>query len=251
MATKTLYVDSRTRIRGSHADFSISLPEAITLRGARLYVDAIRTTDTFPTVSDRNRYVYFLNGTGGLSAYSLAPGAYTGATFAAELAAKSGRSCTYFPGSNSIRLGYAEGTRLVWRDEELASFLASAFPFGATPHDPKSINDILGGDAVVAQDGASITFPFVTTAPLQDVYLTSHQLMVHDSFMPRGQRYALAKLSLPGGYGTTIQGASPGDCWYNLGEHLTLKEVDFQVRDYRGAIVPMLAPISFQLIFEC
>jgi len=113
------------------------------------------------------------------------------------------------------------------------------------------MNDILGGDAVVAQDGASITFPFVTMAPLQDIYLTSHQLMVHDSFMPRGQRYALAKLSLPGGYGATIQGASPGDCWYNLGEHLTLKEVDFQVRDYRGAIFPVLAPMSFQLIFEC
>ena len=57
--------------------------------------------------------MYFLNGTGGLSALSLAPGAYTGATFAAELAAKSGRSCTYYPGSNSIQLGYAEGTRIV------------------------------------------------------------------------------------------------------------------------------------------
>ena len=58
MATKTLYVDSRTRIRGSHADFSVSLPEGITLRGARLFVDAIRTTDTFPTVSDRNRCTF-------------------------------------------------------------------------------------------------------------------------------------------------------------------------------------------------
>ncbi len=249
MATKTLYVDSRTRIRGSHADFSVSLPEGITLRGARLFVDAIRTTDTFPTVSDRNRYVYFLNGTGGLSVYALTPGAYTGASFAAELAARSGRSCTYSSGSNSIQLGYAAGTRVVWTDEELSTFPASAFPSGATPQDPKSINDILGGDAVVA--GSSITFPFVTMAPLQDLYLTSHQLMVHDSFMPRGQRYALAKLSLPGGYGTTVQGSSPSDCWYNLGEHLTLKEVDFQVRDYRGAIVPLLAPISFQLISEC
>ena len=46
MATKTIFVDSRTRMRGSHADFSVSLPEGITLRGARLFVDAIRTTDT-------------------------------------------------------------------------------------------------------------------------------------------------------------------------------------------------------------
>ena len=129
--------------------------------------------------------------------------------------------------------------------------MANSFPFGATSHDPKSINDILGGDAAVSPDGTTITFPFVTMAPLQDLYLTSHQLMVHDSYMPRGQRYALAKLSLPGGCGTTVQGASPGDCWYDLGEHLRLKEFDFQLRDYRGAIAPLLAPISFQLIVEC
>ena len=88
-------------------------------------------------------------------------------------------------------------------------------------------------------------------APLQDLYLTSHQLMVPESFMPRGQRYALAKLSLFGGYGTTVGGATPGDCYYDLGEHLTLKEIDFQVRDYKGAIVPLLAPISFHLVCEC
>ena len=106
-------------------------------KGARLFVDAIRTTDTFPTVSSRNRYVYFLNGSGGLNAYALTPGAYTGTTFAAELALKSGRSCTYQPSSNSIQLGYAEGTRVVWKDEELSGFVASSFPCGATSHDPK------------------------------------------------------------------------------------------------------------------
>ena len=61
-ATKTLYVDSRTKIRSSHSDFSVSLPEQMTLRDARVRVDNIRTTDTFATVSARNRYVYFLNG---------------------------------------------------------------------------------------------------------------------------------------------------------------------------------------------
>ena len=196
-------------------------------------------------MSDRNRYVYFLNGSGSLSAVALTPGDYTGITFASELEFKSGRSCAYQAGSNSIKLGYAEGTRIVWKDEELNGFLASAFPFGATPHNPKSINDILG-DAIVDEDGATVTFPFVTMAPLQDLYLTSHQLMVHESFMPRGQRYALAKLSLPGGFGTTVQGASPSDTMW-----ITLKEIDFQLRDYRGVIVPLLAPISFQIILEC
>lgn len=249
-STKTLYVDSRTRIRGTHSDFAVSLPEQMTLRDSRVRVDNIRTTDTFTTVSARNRYVYFLNGAS-LTTVALAEGAYTGATFAAELATKSGRSCTYLAGSNSLQVAYAAATRIVWEDEELKTFPASAFPVGATPDDPKSINDVLGTGATLNSEETLITFPFVTMAPLQDMYLTSHQLMVHESFMPRGQRYALAKLSLFGGFGTTVGGATPDNVFYDLGEHLTLKEVDFQIRDYRGVVVPLTAPISFQLIFEC
>jgi hypothetical protein len=47
MATKTLYIDSRTKIAGGHSNFKLSLPEELTLRGARVRVDNIRTTDTF------------------------------------------------------------------------------------------------------------------------------------------------------------------------------------------------------------
>ena len=87
-------------------------------------------------------------------------------------------------------------------------------------------------------------------APLQDLYLCYYHL-IHESWMPNGQRNAIAKLSLPGGFGTTMQGATPDNAYYDLGEHLTLNEVDFQIRGYRGATVPLLAPISFQLILEC
>ena len=62
MATKTLYIDSRTKIAGGHSDFKVSLPEELTLRGARVRVDNIRTTDTFKTVSSRNKFAYFLDG---------------------------------------------------------------------------------------------------------------------------------------------------------------------------------------------
>ena len=249
-SVKTLYVDSRTRIRGTHSDFAVSLPEQMTLRDARVRIDNIRTTDTFTTVSSRSRYVYFLNGAS-LTAVELTASAYTGTTFAAELATKSGRSSAYQGSSNSLQLAYAPATRIIWEDEELKSFPASAFPTGASPNDPKSINDILGSSASVNDEESAITFAFVTMAPLQDIYLTSHQLMVHESFMPRGQRYALAKLSLFGGLGTTVGGSTPDNVFYDIGEHLTLKEVDFHLRDYRGVVVPLTAPISFQLIFEC
>ena len=110
MTTKTLYIDSRTRIKGTHADFTISLPKQMTLRGARVRVDNIRTTDTFPTVTDTNRFVYLLSPTG-LTVVSLQLGAYTGTTFAAELAAKTGRNCTYLPSNHSLYLGYDDATR--------------------------------------------------------------------------------------------------------------------------------------------
>ena len=121
-STKTLYVDSRERVRGTNSDFAVSLSEQMTLRDSRVRVDNIRTTDTFTTVSARNRYVYFLNGAS-LTAVALAEGAYTGTTFAAELATKSGRSCTYLAGSNSLQVAYAPTTRIIWEDSELKSCL--------------------------------------------------------------------------------------------------------------------------------
>ena len=84
MAITSLFIDSRTKISGTHADFKVSLPEQVTLRGARLRVDNIRTVDTIKTVSSRNKYVYFRSAlsTGGLAFHVLEEEAYTGASFA-------------------------------------------------------------------------------------------------------------------------------------------------------------------------
>ena len=133
MTTTTLFIDSRTKISGTHADFRVSLPEQVTLRGARMRLDSIRTTDTITTVSVRNKYAYFLNGTGGLTSVALSEAAYTGSTFAAQLATKSGRASTYLSATNSLQVAYAEATRIIWEDEELQSFPASSFPAGASP----------------------------------------------------------------------------------------------------------------------
>ena len=249
MATKTLYIDSRTKIAGTHSDFKISLPEELTLRGARLRVDNIRRTHTFKTISSRNKFAYFLDGSGGLSSVALDEAAYTGSTFATELAAKTSRASTYVSTSNALQLAYAAATRIIYDDAELKSFPASSFPAGASANQPNSINDILGSSASIS--GSTITFSFITMAPLQDLYLCSNHLMVDHSWMPRGQRNALAKISLPGGFGTTVQAATPENIFHDLGDYVTLKEIDFQLRDYNGSTVDLLSPISFQLIFDC
>ena len=78
---------------------------------------------------------------------SLTEGAHTGSTFAVEVASKSGRSCTYVPASDSLQLGYAAATRVIWEDEELKTNPATSFPPDASPDIPKSCNDILGSGA--------------------------------------------------------------------------------------------------------
>ena len=98
--------------------------------------------------------------------------------------------------------------------------------------------------------GSTITLAFITMAPLQDVYLCSHQLMVQKSWMPKVQRNALAKVSLGEVFRTTDLAKTPDGIFYDLGDHMILKELDFQLRDYRGATIPLLAPISLQLIFK-
>ena len=104
MTTTTLFIDSRTKISGTHADFRVSIPEQVTLRGARMRLDNIRTTDTITTVSSRNKYAYFLDGAGGLTSVTLIESAYIGVTFPAELASKSGRASTYLSSTNSLQV---------------------------------------------------------------------------------------------------------------------------------------------------
>lgn len=248
MPITSLFIDSRTKISGTHADFKVSLPDPVTLRGARVRVDGIRTVDTIKTVTDRNKYVYFRNPTSGFTFAELEHVAYTGVAFAQELESKTGRSAGYSANRNALVLSYGVATGIIFDDAELRSFPASAFPAGATPDNPLSINDILGSDVTIFPD--EIVFEFITMAPLQDVYLCSHHLMVHESWMPLGQRNALAKLVFSSGLGTTVEGNTPHGVYYDLGDHVSLKEIDFQLRDFKGRIIPQLAPISFHLIFE-
>lgn len=115
MATKTLSIDSRTKISRSNSDFKVDLPEQLNLRGARVRVDNNRTTDTFKTVSARNRYAFCLDGSSGLTSVGLDEAAYTGGIFATEVAAESSRTCTYVVTSSSLKLSYAAATRIVGR----------------------------------------------------------------------------------------------------------------------------------------
>ena len=98
----TIYVDSRLAASGSDSDFTITLRETVHIPpGARLRVDTIRFIDSFFT-TDLGRYVYYKDGSGGITYYTLPETAYTGTRLAAQLQALTGRNTTYSDLTNSI-----------------------------------------------------------------------------------------------------------------------------------------------------
>ena len=53
-----IYVDSRKRVSGSHADFDYQLPNPIQVPKSRCFVDSVHIANIFPTIHSANRFIY-------------------------------------------------------------------------------------------------------------------------------------------------------------------------------------------------
>ena len=165
--TTSLYIDSRFRATGTPSDFTYELAESLNLHGARLRVDEVRFTDSFYTIEETNRNLYFKGVGNTLLIYVLPIMAYNGARLAAQLQYLTNRTCSFSDLTGDLTMANVPASPL--NDDLLRSFPASQF-VNATPTDPKSCNNILG-PGEVSEDGSQIVFHFISMAPYQDLYL--------------------------------------------------------------------------------
>ena len=93
--TTALYIDSRWRASGSPSDFKYELAESLNLHGARMRVDEVRFTDSFRTIEETNRLLYFKGVGNTLDVFYLPVMAYTGARLAAQLQFLTSRTCSF------------------------------------------------------------------------------------------------------------------------------------------------------------
>ncbi len=133
--------------------------------------------------TDLGKYVYYANGSGGLSYYALPEQAYTGTRLAAALQAATRRRTTYSEQPNAITQVIVAGQE--WLDDAaLRAYTGDDFPWGATAKAPLSINQILGPGG--AESTTSFVWNFVKMSPFDHVFLRSRRLTVENSHAPNG-----------------------------------------------------------------
>ena len=247
-----LYVDSRMRTGGSSdSSFSIDLRESLHLSDHGVRVDKFQLCNSFFT-TDLGEYAYYKNGSGGLQYYEIAEQAYTGTQLAAALQTATSRATTYDPNANSITQDAIAGQEPL-SDEELKAY-SSGFPTGASATNPMSLNTVLGSYkfyVTAAPATYTIKWQFVKMSPYDYLFLRSRRLTVQNSHDPNGRHDVLAKIVLSKGIGAMEESDTPDGVYLKLPNDMTIRTIDFEITDVKGAIVNLRGrPVSFELCFD-
>ena len=246
--TTSLYIDSRYRASGAPSNFTYELSESLNLQGARLRVDSIRFTDSFYTIEESNRNLYFKGVGNTLDTFFLPITAYNGTRLAAQLQYLTSRTCSFSDLTGDLTMANVAGSPLL-NDDQLRAFPASQFS-GATPTDPKSCNNVLG-PGEVSEDGSQIVFHFISMAPYQDLYLRSSALACKNVRGPAHTHDILCKIPLTQGIGRVVTGESPINVFYELPQTVSLRTLDFRLTDHRGISVNLRrGSLSFQIVLD-
>jgi len=238
-----LFVDSRLRAGGSEGDFTIELRETLQLQDHGVRVDKLRVTNSFLT-TDLGRHIYYKDGAG-IQSFSIPEKAYTGTTLAAALQAATGRSTSYAADTNAITQTITTGQE--WLSDAQLKAYSTGFPAGASAETPNSLNQILGKSSSAT---GNLVWLFVSMAPYDYLFLRSRRLTIDNSEDLNGRHDVIAMLPLTKGIGA-VEESSTADGIYMKLASMSLRSVDFELTDYKGAAVNMRGrPISFELCFD-
>jgi hypothetical protein len=244
-------VDSRNRTSGSASNFSIHLRETLNLTGARMRIDKLAFVNSFWTVTNENRYLYFKTNdpSSPLISYALLPGAYSAPELVLHMSSVTGRPWSYNSREGSMTVVCSDNNRTLATDEELKAITNwIVTPAGTSPSNPKSFNEQLGH--VTTASNATIYFPWVSMAPYDVLYLKSSRLTSHGSHGPKGEHEILCVIPITQAFGMVVEGGSPNDCFLTLGD-ISTRNLDFQLVNHKGVPVTLLqGSITFQITFD-
>ena len=237
-------VDSRTRSHGTDSVFSIDLRESLNLGDHQVRVGNCQFSNSFYT-TDLGANLYYKNGAT-IQYYTLPEQAYTGSGLAAAMQTATGRSTSYNPNANSITQTITAGQEYL-SDDDLKAY-STGFPVGASATYPHSLNSILGNSSSAT---GNLVFTFVKMSSYDYVFLRSRRLTVENSHDPIGRHDVLLKMMLVKGIGGMETASSPDGVYMRLSRDMTLRNIDFELTDYRGNVVNLRGrPMSFELCFD-
>jgi len=157
-----------------------------------------------------------------------------------------GRSTSYDPDTNAITQTITAGQE--WLSDDALKAYSTGFPAGASATDPRSLNSILGNSNSAT---GNLVFGFVKMSPYDYLFLRSRRLTVENSHDPLGRHDVLLKIMLVKGIGGMETASSPDGIYMRLSRDMTLRNIDFELTDFKGNVVNMRGrPMSFELCFD-
>ena len=226
------WIDSRDRTSGVPADFSITLPQTLSLEGNhRFRVDSLRVPQTIPTIQTgmNDTFVVWINGT--YYPVTLPQGQYDG------------------PGLAAALQGLLNGTIGTWtctyNTANMSLTVMCSYPYtltGGTFADQLKQNPY-------SVSAASITFTDVFVTGIDQIYLCSPQFSTLDMVGPSGAHDVMLAAPVTCPYGSVLVYDSPWAQWFPM-PPLTTNELHFQLRDRNNRFLTGIPNWSFVLLIE-
>ena len=231
---RQLFIDSRDRVSGTSTDFTIQLPETLTIEGGnhKARIDNLRIPLTIPTIRSNwnDNFVVLLGGT----SYSLfLPQAnYDGPTLAATLQGVLQSNC---PGAWVCNY---DTTNISMR-------LSCSNPFTLTAG--SFVNQLK--TYPYTQTSTSYVFSYVSVLGIDVMYLSSPQFSTLDTVGPGGAHDTLMCAVVNQPYGSVLDVSMPQASHFNV-PAMTTQTLSFTLRDRFYNVLSIVPNISFVMLIE-
>ena len=231
---KQIFVDSRDRISGTTADFSIQLPETLTIAGGshRGRIDHLRIPVVIPTIqAGVNDTLQVLIGA---TTYTITiPQAnYDGPGLAAQI-------------QSLLASAAPGGWTVVYDTSNIAMKITCTNPF-----------TIVGGtystqllSRPYVQTSTSYACTYVTVQGIDVMYLCSPNFQNLDIFGPNGSHDTLVSAVVTCSFGSVLEANMPFDTWFEI-PAMTTQQLSFQLRNRSYTVLSTVPNISFVLTID-
>ncbi len=231
---KLIFVDSRDRVSGSTTDFSIQLPETLTIEGGshRGRIDNLRIPLVIPTI--RTGVNDTLQVRLGATTYTITiPQAnYDGPGLASQLIGLLGSTA---PGAWTV----------TYDSSNIAMTISCSNNF-----------TIVGGTYAAqltsrpyTQTANSYTFSNVSMQGIDMLYLCSSNFANLDIVGPSGAHDTLMSVVVTSPFGSVLDVSMPYDVYFDV-PAMTTQQLSFQLRDRSYNVLSIVPNISFQLTID-
>jgi len=275
--TRKLFLDSRFKISGSDADFTLELPQDVQCtRTSSFFVASCSFANTFSTVTPYNAQFYWIErvNLAGMTVYEMnvyiiRPGNYTGVELAPELQRAIATSTNwksvsvtynddgYFQIAVTRRDGDIDIDLIIPNYTEIDQYFTSLYCVNGSKDNPGfvpwapgpkrlSVNTILNMPLTYPNPSWTKGLPtgIVDFSPVREIYL--HSSLANNRTMHiNGARDCIARIPIDVSYGEVVSYRYLGPTDAISCSDANFRTVSFQLRDFAGNL---LTPGSFVVI---